>query len=57
MREEYKDHEKGPSTTVCIKDEEISLHIPPDTAGGTEMSWELIPLVQPLTVRLSCACI
>ena len=54
MRQKYQGYEEGPNTTVCIKDEKISLHIPPDTAGGTEMSWELIPLVQPLTVRLSC---
>ena len=54
MRRKYQGYEEGPNTTVCIKDEEISLHIPSDTAESIEMSWELIPLVQPLTVRLSC---
>ena len=56
MKEEYIEFQKGSSATVCIKEEEISLHIPPDTeipeTGLKKNGWELKALVHPLRVRI-----
>ena len=52
VRQKYEGFEEGPTTTVCNNDN-ISLHVLPDTAGE---SWELKALIKPLTVRfLLCA--
>ena len=54
VKREYKGLEIGPRTTLTTKDDNISLHIPPDLkfpeTGWEKNGWELMPLT-PVEVR------